>query len=291
VLVEIAIVLALVSLILVSIAHVESVIEQARARALATDFEQIQSAARAYKGRYGAFPGDDPRAGSRWQGALSGDGNGALSLSSPAQASSPDGASGLPESSLFWLHLRLAGLIPGDPARSDATQPPVLATGVSLGLRGDAVGYAGIALCVGNVRGTTAEALDLRLDDGHPASGLIRAGSTLRSPSVLFSATATYTVCAAMSDLKSAPMSATSDSPAAPSIGASSPDESGTDLGEPDPGRSDPRNQGRGAAGSPSATRPDRGMPGAGDPPSNRNADDRANGQRGAAPGQARRGL
>lgn len=284
VLVEIAIVLALVSVILVSTAHVDGVIEQARVKSLARDLEQIQSAVRSYKGRYGALPGDDPRAASRWPGTPAGDGNGVLSVPSSVQPQYSNGVSGLAETSLFWLHLRLAGFIPGDPALSGATHPPILAGSASLGLQAGAVGHLGIALCLGNVRGAMAEVLDLRLDDGQPAAGVVRAGSTLRSASVQYSATATYTVCTAMSELRGDATSEAPNLPLYPQASATAPDQLGAGAGP-----SSAKQQGGNPSALPGAARENESLPGSrGNPPGHSNAADTAPGHSGAAPGQDR---
>lgn len=208
-----------------------------------------------------------------------------LSVPVKPQSSPPVSASGQAETSLFWLHLRLAGLIPGDPVREGATQPLALAAGTSLGLQADAVGHVGIALCVGNIRGATAKALDLRLDDGQPATGTVRAGSTPRSSSVQYSATATYTVCTAMSELHGDAKSAAPNLPIYPQASATALDQRGAGAWP----SSTKQLQGGNPSDSPGAARKNESLPRSrGNPPGHSNAADTAPGHSGAAPGQNR---
>jgi len=92
-------------------------------------FTEVRLAFYLYQSRYQKLPGDDnllPPRGGDWDaftanGAMAGNGDGQIDPYSTPYA----------ESSLVWLHLRLAGLIPGDFTNTSA---PRLPSGVELNI-------------------------------------------------------------------------------------------------------------------------------------------------------------
>ncbi|MGE0080945.1 MAG: type II secretion system protein [Thiohalomonadaceae bacterium] len=172
-LIEIAIVLVIIGLLLGGIVKGQEMIDNARIRNLRADFEGIASAVHAYRDRYQRLPGDDDRA-DRWTGATAGDGDSYLEDRNDAFDVGPMGAH---ERRWFWQHLRVAGLLKGDPA--DANHPPHAfggQLGVVSGNGNNPLGLNGpVVLCASLVPLKAAEALDMQLDDGNPATGTVRA--------------------------------------------------------------------------------------------------------------------
>jgi len=107
------------------------------------------------------------------------------------------------ESSAFFQHLRASGFITGNPADTGANAPPVNAWGGRLGIVNAAVQgrtVARLLVCLGNVPGKAAAALDIQLDDGNPAQGSFRAtvGPNNAPPAAApaaYSEDQSYTVC------------------------------------------------------------------------------------------------
>ena len=213
-LLEIAMVLVVVALLLAGVGRVSSAVTQARVKSLDADAKAIAGAIDAYQSRYAALPGDDPSAATRWAEADAKGGNGDGLLSGSYDATPPadprtlrvDGERG--ESLAFWGHLRLAGLIDGSTTGAVALSQPWHADGGILGVQSGALGLAGIALCYANVGARYAEALDRQLDDGRPATGVVRAGAavaratTLGSPATEYQddGERRYVVCVSMQD-------------------------------------------------------------------------------------------
>ena len=107
-------------------------VTQARVRSLSNDFTGLALAVAIYVDRYGALPGDDPRAEIRWAGrAKNGTGDSRISGSyeaappagDPLSALTVDGTSG--ESLNFWWHLRLADLVASPPSTVTQVAQPL----------------------------------------------------------------------------------------------------------------------------------------------------------------------
>ena len=173
-LVEIAIVLVIIGLLLGGVLKGQELINSAKIKNLANDLNGVSTAVYAYQDRYRALPGDDPGAVARWT-------LGAADTSATPGTGKVEGAFNdnvsTTEPVIFWLHLRKAGLVSGDP--TSGVQPQNAAGGV-LGIQSDigpagTVGLGGLVACHTNVSGRLAEALDRQLDDGNPAGGSVRA--------------------------------------------------------------------------------------------------------------------
>lgn len=178
-LIEIAIVLVIIGLLLGGVLQGQQLIENSRVRAAANDISGIRTAVVSYQDRYNRLPGDDgPVATLRLRGAawtpitVGGDSNGTLT-GTYAQAFVP-----AVEALGFWQHLRAAGFITGDPATIGAPAAPTNPFGGVAGVNALAafgIPAGPIKVCMNNVNGTAARALDVRLDDGNPATGIFRA--------------------------------------------------------------------------------------------------------------------
>jgi hypothetical protein len=179
---EFAIVLALLALLVGAIVLGRGLVEQSRMRALVNDFDGLGAAVSLYTERYGALPGDDPQAETRWAGRAR-NGTGDLRISGAYEAPPPAGdplsaltvdATG-GESLNFWWHLRLAGLVVAPPRSvTQVAQPLNYYFGV-VGVEWGVLGFPGLTLCTSNLPGDAAIAMDLRLDDGNPRQGRVRA--------------------------------------------------------------------------------------------------------------------
>lgn len=171
-LVEIAIVLVIIGLLLGGVLKGQELIVQARIKNLINELNGVAAAVHAYQDRYRALPGDEKDAlvKLRWSGVSGGDGNGLICGGFNAVAAAGDTGS-CSESSLFWQHLRAAGLITGTP---DSTEIPRNAVGGQTGVQAGAYGLSGHVLCTSNLPARVANSIDTHLDDGLPGTGSVR---------------------------------------------------------------------------------------------------------------------
>lgn len=203
-LVEIAIVLVIIGLLLGGVLKGQELIENGRVKNAANDMNGIVAAYNSYLDRYRKVPGDDgPVAnltarGTAWAGMAAGNNNGILDVNA-GQTFTGGG-----EGATFFQHLRAAGFITGNPADAGANALPVNAWGGRLGVINVAVQgrpAARVMVCMGNVPGKAAAALDVQLDDGRPDNGSFRAtqGANNVVPgggaATAYSEDQTYTVC------------------------------------------------------------------------------------------------
>ncbi|MGQ9499464.1 MAG: type II secretion system protein [Dissulfurimicrobium sp.] len=175
-LVELAIVLVIIGLILGAVLKGQELIENAKAKRAANDLNSIAAAFYAYIDRYGRMPGDDgdlntlKLRGGNWSLiTAAGNNNGVL------EAPVGDTFYGnYVEHAAFWQHLRAAGFITGD---SSIQVLPRNSFGGLIGVTSDAVmgGLSGNKVCMSQVPGKSAAALDSQMDDGRPNTGTLRA--------------------------------------------------------------------------------------------------------------------
>ena len=203
-LVEIAIVLVIIGLMLGGVLQGQQLIENSRVRAAVNDFRGIPAAVNSYYERYRFQPGDDTSAtqalrGANWISQVAGNGDGFVTSASFAAVNFT--ATPITEQLYFWNHLRAAGFVSGDPVLATALAAPRNPFGGATIIT-SAAAYAMPAnqnkICMNNVPGTAANALDLSLDDGNSATGTFRASDTVSSTvpgaSVYYEGTY-YTVC------------------------------------------------------------------------------------------------
>jgi prepilin-type N-terminal cleavage/methylation domain-containing protein len=197
---EIALVLALLAILVGGMVLGQALVTEGRIRSLSNDFFAVALAVAAYADRYGALPGDDPQAEVRWPGrARNGTGDRQISgtyesappASDPLTSLTIDATTG--ESLNFWWHLRLAGLVvlPPPPV-TQVAQPLNHFSGV-VGVQWGALGVPALALCAANLPGEVAIGIELRLDDGDPRHGVIRAAKQSADNQQLAGADATVT--------------------------------------------------------------------------------------------------
>jgi prepilin-type N-terminal cleavage/methylation domain-containing protein len=167
-LVEIAIVLVIVGLLIGGVLKGQEMITNAKLKRIESDNAGIAAAMFSYQDRYLQLPGDDSAASTRFDVTTAvgnGDGNGVI-------GGDWDSSVTTDESSLFWSHVRAAGLVAGNP--NDATRPTNAyggKIGVQDGFGGTGAGIAGHVTVFGQIEGPIAKILEARLDDGKPNSG------------------------------------------------------------------------------------------------------------------------
>ena len=176
-LIEIAIVLLIIGLLLGGVMKGQALINSARVRAIANDLSGIEAAWVSFRDRYRSLPGDFPRASTHIAtGAVDGDAN-----------ASVDSAA---ESGAVWQHLSSAGFISGnfdgnpvasltDTACVELTCPLnpfngfYKITNTANGLGSTATSHE--LATGGNIPVEVMYELDLKMDDGKPDSGRLRA--------------------------------------------------------------------------------------------------------------------
>jgi len=178
-LVEIAVVLVIIGLLLGAILQGTELIDNSRIKKASSDISSVSAAYLSYQDRYKRLPGDDgpnlaalTARGGDWTTVTQfGNNNGLLT------ANLNNTWNGGGEHDNFWQHLRAAGYITGNPADAGAASQPTNAFGGLMGITVQAMGGGlnGIKLCMSQVPGKAASALDLQLDDGLGNSGSIRA--------------------------------------------------------------------------------------------------------------------
>jgi prepilin-type N-terminal cleavage/methylation domain-containing protein len=115
-LVEIAIVMVIIGLLLGGVLKGQEMVTNAKVKNLESDVTGITAAVYSYQDRYRALPGDDKKADRFIDTATADIGNGDRTIDGDF-----DSTTDADESRLFWLHLRNAGLVGGDP--TDKNQP------------------------------------------------------------------------------------------------------------------------------------------------------------------------
>lgn len=201
-LIEIAIVLVIVGLLLGGVLQGQQLIENSRVRAAVNDFNGVPAAAFSYNDRYRRFPGDDgilgtlTARGGAWANVTAGGNNNGTLDGAIANTFNPTG-----ELLGFFQHLRASGFIPGNPATTGSAALPQNPFGGLIGVNSSLIQGmpAGVnKICMNNVGGAAALALDGRLDDGVPNTGSFRANDAATpnaAASTTYNVDTLYTVC------------------------------------------------------------------------------------------------
>jgi len=210
-LIELAIVLVIIGLLLGGVLRGQELINSAKVKNMARDFQNVQVYIYGYQDKYKALPGDDSAAvahlGSTAIQATTGAGNGVIS---GAWDGGANGTAPTTESGIFWQHVRLAGLAPGPTTGTDGNYYPTNADGGRIGIS-SVNGFTGptgltgaYVVCSKGILGKFAKQIDTTLDDSNTATGSVRAyadGTTTSwAPSTGTGAiddSVTYNVCMA----------------------------------------------------------------------------------------------
>ena len=182
-LIELAIVLVIIGLLLGGVLRGQELINSAKVKNMARDFQNVQVYIYGYQDKFKALPGDDSAAANHLAGlgatVTNGNGNGVI-------AGNWDTATDTDDSCRLWQHVRLAGLAPGSTAVSCVagnTYQPKNADGGLIGVQ-SVSGSANLptpamngayVVCSGSILGKFAKQLDTTLDDGAPDTGSVRA--------------------------------------------------------------------------------------------------------------------
>jgi prepilin-type N-terminal cleavage/methylation domain-containing protein len=183
-LIEIAIVLVIIGLLLGGVLQGQQLIENSRVRAAVNDFKGIPAATYSYMDRYKRLPGDDSGAtaalrGTAWTGQTAGDADGTIDSAVFAATLFTTGPT--VEQLYFWQHLRAAGFIPGNATATGGAALPQNPFGGLTAVTNIATFNLPTGqnkVCMNNVPGSAASALDATLDDGNPQTGAFRADTT-----------------------------------------------------------------------------------------------------------------
>lgn len=214
-LVEIAIVLVIIGLLLGGVLKGQELIENGRVKSAANDFNGILAAHNSYFDRYRRLPGDDGNTqpllvarGGKWatiNAASFGNVSGFVD-EAPGATFAPVGEGGT-----YFVHLRAAGFINGDPTLAPAASLPTNPWGGLIGVTATTPAApvqnrttTNLLLCMGNVPGKAAQALDTQFDDGFPGSGALQAtvAAGVNTPpgaapaaAVPYTENSNYTIC------------------------------------------------------------------------------------------------
>lgn len=180
-LVEIAIVLVIIGLLLGGVLKGTELIENSKVKRAASEINGISAAYYSYLDRYQRIAGDDgpnlaaiTGRGGTWATTTEfGNNNGVLTAN---RGQTWNAASGT-EHAAFWQHIRAAGLVTGDATAVGPTAQPRNAFGGLIGMVTQTVNgnLQGTKVCLSQVPGKSAQAIDTQLDDGNGASGRTRA--------------------------------------------------------------------------------------------------------------------
>jgi prepilin-type N-terminal cleavage/methylation domain-containing protein len=181
-LIEMAVVLMIIALLIGAILKGQQLINASKVKQLESDFTNIPLMIYAYQDKYKAIPGDDKNATNRFSGSSTyvQNGNGDGLINGSGFDLNP-----VNESYIIWQHLRLAGLMSGEPNLYSNDYMPLNALGKSIHIQSgsenaktsptlDGLGHAirgTYIICSRGIPGELAISLDIHLDDGNPATG------------------------------------------------------------------------------------------------------------------------
>jgi prepilin-type N-terminal cleavage/methylation domain-containing protein len=206
-LVEIAIVLVIIGLLLGGVLKGQALIDSAKVKGLANDFNAISTMLNGYQDRFRALPGDDPAAVAHLPTSIQATpataGTGTINTGTWVGAAAAAAAN---ESSVFWNQVRLAGFSPGDSLVGQSTNAVSGRLGITSGVARPTT-PAGVAgsffTCSSGINGTLAPQIDTAMDDGVATTGSMFGAIEAAGPVVAAQATAayaaanSYTVCLA----------------------------------------------------------------------------------------------
>lgn len=178
-LIEIAIVLVIIGLLIGGVLKGQQLIENSKVKNAAKDMDGVIAAYNGYIDQYKRLPGDDgpigtlTARGGNWATVTRAGNNDGVITSTAANTFT--GATA--ESDGFWQHLKAAGFLTGNPADQLVAALPRNAFGGLIGITNATVmnNMTGNKVCLSQVPGKAAAALDVQFDDGLPNTGSIRA--------------------------------------------------------------------------------------------------------------------
>ena len=203
-LIELAIVLVIIGLLLGGVLRGQELINSAKVKNMARDFQNVQVYIYGYQDKFKALPGYDKNVVAHVNGSTLAT-TGGTARGDGVIGGEWDSTTSTDESALFWQHVRLAGLAAGPTSTADAAYYPTNADGGRIGVQSvstmtEITGMSGAyATCSTAVLGKFAKQLDTTLDDGETSTGSVRAVLTTTPgagvTTALIDETKTYTVC------------------------------------------------------------------------------------------------
>ncbi|MDO8775530.1 MAG: prepilin-type N-terminal cleavage/methylation domain-containing protein [Burkholderiaceae bacterium] len=175
-LVEIAIVLVIVGLLLAGVLKGQELIENSKIKNIAKDMDALSASVLSYRDRYKALPADEVGNTTTMYGWAAnvggGDNNGLIGAATVDPFTVIAG-----ENVNAFRALRYAGFIGGNPADAGANARPAHAAGGNVALGNTLWGLSGNVVCLNNLTGKFAGALDRLIDDGVNTTGIVRAST------------------------------------------------------------------------------------------------------------------
>jgi hypothetical protein len=196
-LVEASIALAIFTILVGAIIQGPAIIDSAKVKKLAADFRNVPIYLNTYHSMYKAYPGDDPTIGTSNSHFTT-----ATACSGTADVCKP--GDGLIEGNwndhdpttpseayVLWQHLRLAGIVSGSTTLGAADYLPENGVGRNMGVQSGTndTGKTPInatlntdpirgtfIICSEGILGKLAKQLDITMDDGNTATGMMMAG-------------------------------------------------------------------------------------------------------------------
>lgn len=177
-LIEIAISMAIISLLFTLTVKGRELVENSRAESLARDFRGIQSAVRSHQDRSRARSGDGSKTSTHPKGSRTAvnNSNGTLRIDGKLNSAVSDSYS-------VWQHVRLTGLLPKGGDSSTTGYVPMSDIDSTLNMTGiSAAPIIGMTddyiICSDNISGRLVLQLDMIMDDGNTATGSMLIGHT-----------------------------------------------------------------------------------------------------------------
>jgi len=178
-LVELSIVLVIIGLIIGGVLSGRQIMKNTQVTNAVNSIQAYQAQFQTYVQNYGAMPGDDAGATSRFKNLstdingiiANGDGSGTLDGTFDASISSGQNPAPSVETQFLWIDLRAAGLVKNQTSGIQPANP----FGGIYGFQHGAFDITTNVLCLNNVPSDAAGAIDSRLDDGSSNTGSIQA--------------------------------------------------------------------------------------------------------------------
>lgn len=188
-LIEIAAVLVIIGLLLGGVFKGRELMNSAKVKNLANDYQGVQAAIATYYDRYRVWPGEDMQASTRFTGAVAADNCVGATCGNGIIDGNWNSTTNANESRLIWRQLRLAGLVPGS-----GFQQPSHALGGMIGVTGSQAlnGVVNVnRIVMQNISGDMANSIDASMDDGFMDLGKMRAANvgttgTAYTPATLY---------------------------------------------------------------------------------------------------------
>jgi prepilin-type N-terminal cleavage/methylation domain-containing protein len=187
-LIELAIVLVIIGLLLGGVLKGQELINSAKVKNMARDFQNVQVYLYGYQDRFKVLPGDDHNASTHVGGTNPA--NGTLNGVIQGNWNTVTDAD---ETCAIWQHIRLANLAPGSTAISCAannTYQPRNADGGLIGVQSASTAIAELTgmtgafiVCSDNILGRYASQVDSTLDDGVGNTGAVRVATAAAAQS------------------------------------------------------------------------------------------------------------